>query len=474
MLLDLENPETPLRYDADLCIIGSGAAGITMARRLAGSGLDVLVLEAGGLSFEPASQDIYNGVTRAVNYPIVGSRLRYFGGTTNHWAGWCGMLRPVDFTRRAWIPHSGWPITFSDLEPYYAKACEFLELGEFDFERYTGKTPAASVTPRGVDFFDSFNIRPTPSPRLGITQKALLAGAANVRVLLHANVLPISTEGGLVREITVSTMQDRTATVRAKAYVIACGGLENPRLLLASDNLANSSGAVGRYFMDHMFSTFAGVIVPPPDLEDPARYAEHLGLPQFVGFRISAQAQEELGLLACSLGVDPTPIPDSLKPPGPRGTRIAFPILLHGENTPNPESRITLTPEFRDRFGVPRISLRWLVDDLTQHTVQETVLRYAAMMTRAGLGRAYVPPEKSELDWPFGLYPPCHPAGTTRMSDDPKAGVVNRDCRTHDVPNLYVVGGSVFPTNGHMNPTMTIIALSFRLADHFLSTLKSR
>ncbi len=474
MLLDLENPDIPRQLDADLCIIGSGAAGIAMARRLMGTGVDVLVLEAGGLAYDTDSQQIYNGMVKGVGYPVASSRLRFFGGTTNHWEGWCGMLRPVDFTARSWVPGSGWPITFDTLEPYYRSACQFLELGPFDFDTRVGKPPAKSTTPRGAPYFDSFNIRPSPVPRLAITHKEPLTKAPNIRILLHANVLPIAAEAGAVRQITVSTLDHRTATVRAKAFVLACGGLENARLLLASGNLANSSDRLGRCFMDHMFSTFAGVVVPPPDLEEPVAYAGRLGLPPFVGLRTSPAAQEELGLLACSVGVNPAPIPDSLKPPGPRGIRTAFPILIHGECTARAESRITLTPEFKDRFGVPRLALNWVVDDLTQRSVRETVLRYAAMLTRAGLGRTYVPPEKSELDWPFALYPPCHPAGTTRMSADPGQGVVDANCRTHDISNLYVVGGSVFPTIGHMNPTMTIIAMAFRLADHLQSVLATR
>lgn len=471
MLLDLESPESPSRFDADLCIIGSGAVGITMATRLGGKGLDVLVLEGGGIDFEPASQALYEGTTSGVYYPLLGSRLRRFGGTTNHWEGWCGLLRPFDFTARSWVPLSGWPLRYSDIEPYYRLACSFLQLGDFDFEKYTCKPPAPSVTARGADFFESFNIRPSPVPRMAQTQRGAIASAGNVRLLMHANVLPMSAEGGAVKEITVSTLGGKKATVRAKAFVLGCGGLENPRMLLASDNLANSSGFVGRCFMDHMFSTFAGVIVPPQGLDDRDEFKKRLGTPDFVGLSVSEAAQEELGLLSCSVGTLARPIPDALRPPGPRGTYPAFAIMIHGECTPNPESRMTLSADQKDALGMPRLALRWVVDDLTQRTVRETVLRYAGVLTRAGLGRAYIPPEKSELDWPYGLYPPCHPAGTTRMSDDPSKGVVDRNLKAHDLSNLYVCGGSVFPTVGHMNPTMTIVALSYRLADHLQSVL---
>jgi choline dehydrogenase-like flavoprotein len=478
MLLDLENPDSPLSFDADLCIIGSGAAGVTMGRELAGTGLDVLILEAGGTSFDPVTQDAYVGKNTERTFFLDTSRLRYFGGTTNHWEGWCAPLRPFDFTRRDWIPESGWPITYDDLKPYYQKACDLLELGPLDFERVASEVrqPAKSLTPSGADFFEGFNIRPTPVPRLGQTQRERLEQAANVRVLMHANLQPITAQGRVIREVTVKTNEGKAATVRAKVFVLACGGIENARILLASGDassggLANSSGAVGKYFKEHTFSTFAGVVVPPSELEDNELYREKLGMPAFTGLAVSTQAQAEMKLMGCSVGLSLTPIPDSLKPPGPRGPKIARPILMHGENSSSQWSRVTLSPNEKDRFGIPRVELRWIIDEETQRVVQETVLRYAAMLARAGLGRCYIPTGPSEVKWPFGLYPPCHPAGTTRMTTDPTTGVVNGDCRTHDLDNLYIVGGSTFPTNGFMNPTMTIVAMAFRLAEHLKTTL---
>lgn len=474
MLADLEQPGAEQAYDADLCIIGSGAAGITLAREFAGSGHSVIVLEAGGLTFDPATQNSYAGTILERWFNLEGSRLRYFGGTTNHWEGWCGPLRPFDFLKRDWVPESGWPIGYDDLRPYYKKACGYLQLGEFDYEAVaaTVKAPARSQTPGGVDFFEGFNIRPTPVPRLGQTQREMLERAENVRILMHANVQPMSAEGRRLGEVTVKTNEGRTAQVRARHFVLACGGLENARLLLASGGLANSSGCVGRYFKEHTFSTFAGVMVPPPELEERQAYLDKLAIPAFTGLAVSTAAQEEMKLLGCSIGVSLTPIPDSLRPPGPRGPKVAFPILIHGENTSDANSRVTLSATEKDRFGIPRIELRWIVDEQTQRAVRETVLRYGAMLNRAGLGRCYVPPEKSEVDWPFGLYAPCHPAGTTRMSSDPRTGVVDGDCRSHDIENLYIVGGSTFPTNGFMNPTMTIVAMAFRLADHLKSVMK--
>lgn len=474
MILDLENPDTPDRFDADVCIIGTGAAGISMAMRLAGSGLDVVILEAGGMMFEEESHEIYNGQATGMNYAIELSRMRYFGGSTNHWSGWCGPLDVEDFQPRPWVPTPGWPITRRVLDPYYREACEFLELGTYVFDRRPAEPPAPSFTPRGAPFFEAYSIRQCPNLRLGYVHREAIEAMGHVRVVIHANVQPIEADGRLVREVKASTMAGRLATVRAKVFVVACGGLENTRVLLASGNLANSSGLVGVGFMDHIFSMFAGLVIPIPEFADRERFRDRLGLPRLVSLKISFEAQREMGLLSCSVGADPNAVPDRQKNQGPAGAGTMYPIFIHGEQPALPESRVGLDPAAKDRFGIPRIVVHRRVDDLTQNTVREILLRYGAMLTRMGIGRVFIPTMRTELEWPFWVWPAFHPSGTTRMSDDPRTGVVNRDGRAHDIENLYIAGSSVFPAIGHMNPTMTIVAMAFRLADHLKEVVPRR
>ena len=114
----------------DVCVVGAGPAGITLARRLAGDGLDVALMEGGGLEPEPRSQALYEGeLVGLPYYPLDAARLRYFGGTSNHWAGWCRALRPPDFEARPGVPMSGWPISAADLAPYSAETDGILGLG---------------------------------------------------------------------------------------------------------------------------------------------------------------------------------------------------------------------------------------------------------------------------------------------------------------------------------------------------------
>lgn len=472
MLLDLESPDTPSSYDADVCIVGAGAAGITLARALIGSGIDVLLLEAGGLTYDEESQKIYDATVDGLRYYPSICRLRYFGGTTNHWEGWCGPMPRQSIGPRPWMPRSGWPLSADELDTYYRLACEVLSLGAYDFLDHQAVLPAEALTPAGAPFFDSFYLKQSQPRRLGEVYRQELVDAPNVRILLHANVLPIQADGRSIRELTVSTFANRTAKVRARVYVIACGALENARLLLASNNLANSSDAVGRYFMDHLFSTVAGAVVPAADYRDPNAFKAKVHPDPVAALRISDQAQRELGLLNCGVWTSPVYVPESLRLPGVRSINEQYPVLVMGEQCALPDSRVTLDPAAVDRFNVPRLKVTWKVDDQAQQTVRRALLSYAGMIARSGVGRVFIEPMKSEIDWPFALVSPCHSSGTTRMSSDPREGVVNGDCRAHDIDNLYIVGSSVFPTIAEVNPTMTIIALALRLADELKSVVR--
>ncbi len=123
-----------LRIGCDVCIIGGGAAGITLAAELDGSGLDVVLLESGGEVQEADTPRLYQGsLTGARQFPLHESRLRFLGGTTNHWAGWCRPIDSLNFEDRPWVPHSGWPIGRKDLDPYYVRAHEVCDLGPYDY-----------------------------------------------------------------------------------------------------------------------------------------------------------------------------------------------------------------------------------------------------------------------------------------------------------------------------------------------------
>ncbi len=145
------------------------------------------------------------------------------------------------------------------------------------------------------------------------------------------------------------------------------------------------------------------------------------------------------------------------------GTRV-YRVMCRSEQVPNPESRVTLSDEL-DAFGVPRARLDWRLTEQDVDTIRRGQMFLAAELARAGLGRMQLPEEEG-FGWDQYVLGGHHHMGTTRMALDPRKGVVDADCRVHGIENLYLAGSSVFPTGGFANPTLTLVALAARLADH--------
>jgi choline dehydrogenase-like flavoprotein len=270
--------ETGSRLEADLVVIGGGAAGITIAKRLAGKSSRVVVLESGDDQLDTATQSLYSGAMVGQRTdPLDVSRLRFFGGSTNHWGGWCRPLEPTDFMPRADWPESGWPIQRSDIEPYYKPACELCRLGPiaFDDVGFWRRQPGGMeleplpLNPAQLQsaIFQISNIR------FGRDHGPSLKSAANVNVILDATVLELlpaaRSHTGSARKsvgsVLVKTKDAKTFTVSARSFVVACGGIETARLLLLSDKInptgtGNENDLVGRYFTDHVWMTTAAYL----------------------------------------------------------------------------------------------------------------------------------------------------------------------------------------------------------------------
>ena len=157
MLIDTEQVDAGQVVRSDLCIIGAGAAGITIARRLIPKGWRICLLESGGLDFEPDVQNLYAGPAGGTVLPsesayLSRSRLRFFGGSTNHWTGVCRPLDEIDFTVRPWVPHSGWPFQKSALDAYYREAARIVQVPHFDQARDEGQQwgPGSVLTESGA------------------------------------------------------------------------------------------------------------------------------------------------------------------------------------------------------------------------------------------------------------------------------------------------------------------------------------
>jgi choline dehydrogenase-like flavoprotein len=272
VIVDAEDIPAESVLNADLCVVGCGAAGMTIARELAGSSLGVIVLESGGLVFESETNDLNVGGNIGLPYfPLEAARLRYFGGSTNHWGGVCRPLEPIDFEARNWIPGSGWPIARSDLDPYYPRAATQagLSVADWDLAHWSAKSPFP-VLPLSGDPIETVvaQVVETDRRRFARRDRAPIEAAQNVTVYLHANAMSIDTDaaGRHVEQIRAGTLAGNRFSVTARSFVIATGGIENARLLLASDGVqpngvGNDHDMVGRHFMEHPRFR-AGVVLP--------------------------------------------------------------------------------------------------------------------------------------------------------------------------------------------------------------------
>src|SRR3989442_12313117 len=239
MFLDVRHIAGGTELGCDLCIVGAGAAGITIARELADSKLSVLLLESGGLQLDSHTQDLYSGENSGRPYPIRDSRLRYFGGATNHWWGWCRPLDQIDFEEREGLRHSGWPLSRAELDPYYARAQRICQLGPF---RYDTAFWAETI---GIKPFslggrvDSAILQFSPPTRFGEVYRNDLRRSTNVRVLLNANLVGLELAPGsaVVRRARVATLAGKRFAIRVRQLVLAAGAIENARLLLASNDV---------------------------------------------------------------------------------------------------------------------------------------------------------------------------------------------------------------------------------------------
>ena len=269
MIIDARAVPSGTVVETDVCIVGAGAAGITLAREFSDSPFRVALLESGGMEYEQDTQDLYDG--QSIGLPLENSRvsrLRFFGGTTNHWGGYCLPLDPIDFEPRDGFPYHGWPFPKSHLDPWYERAQEVCKLGPYDYRPSRWGIPGSKIAaPFAGPIFETRLLQENPV-RFGPSYAPELQQAARVTVYLNANACYF--DGGEtdaeVKELSVKTLSGGSFTVRARIYVLATGGIENARLLLASgksdgNGLGNDHDLIGRFFMVHLTYT-VGTIVP--------------------------------------------------------------------------------------------------------------------------------------------------------------------------------------------------------------------
>lgn len=529
MLIDARALPSDETINTEICIIGAGAAGITLAREFIDQPYQVCLLESGGLDFDEATQSLYTGENIGVPYfPLKESRARYLGGSTNLWGGWSRPLDDIDFEDRPWMPYSGWPITKAELVPYYERAHKACNLGPFEYDYEYWEEALSQHQRRQLPFHGDkivpyiWQIIQPTHLRFGKAYRAEIEQARNINTYLHANVVEIETNdtAQTVTRLRVASLDDKRFWVRAKVFILAVGGIENPRLLLVSNKvqsngLGNQYDLVGRFFMEHPY-----LISGKVRLSSPAALYTHNSFKlgetfMGTGLGLSKALQEREQILNFSTRI--LPIQEEWVEAVNRLTfrnrqtkgHKAFPTIMEGrkyrskasimedlgkvianldrvaaktyrklfkkqanlfdthlisEQAPNPDSRVKLSTE-RDNLGLNRVQLDWRLSPIDKYTIQRSQQIIAEEFERSGVGQVQIELTDDDTSWQsvIGSY---HHIGTTRMSTNPRLGVVNEHCQVHGISNLYMAGSSVFPTSGLSNPTLTIIALAIRLADH--------
>ena len=491
------------------------------------------MLEGGGTEIGARSQRLYNGQNEGQSYfRLDACRWRVLGGTTNRWGGWCRPLDPQDFEARDWLPYSGWPIGAQDLQPYYAEAARFLELPNACFELSDWHERLSRPIPLEGTHFGNTLFQFSPDSNMPLAIGPSIWQADNVRTLIHANATDIRLDpvSRRVGSIKVVTPGGKTMTVHPKAVVLAAGGIENARLLLASRKdsacgLGNETDAVGRYFMEHIHAPF-GHLLASPRLFDRQFYRKtNLGDVRLRGLMTpTAAARDEHRMLPTSIAIEspsfsfgtpfvgwPPPLifaaakyykrlrrrginspAERLRQMAERAAALSnylstwrsaraaraqagvgpneklYSLYFRAEQAPDPANRIVLSDR-RDALGMPESQLIWNIKPADEAGVFGWLKVLTEDFRARGLGRVLGPAG----DWKAGITGGPHHMGTTRMSANPHTGVVDSDCRVHSVENLFVAGSSVFATGGYVNPTFTIVALSLRLADILKKRLSS-
>jgi choline dehydrogenase-like flavoprotein len=514
MFVDARNLPEGYRITRDVCIIGGGAAGLTLGNQLRYAGISAVVLEAGHVNLRRASQQFYTGAGDGEPYyQLHACRFRLLGGSTACWGGWCRPLDPVDFEARGWIKGSGWPFEKKDLDPFYRRAQAICGLGPFDYRpaRWRDNATASLLSSAQEGFEDAvFQVH---ALRFGQVYTGPARASHQFDIVVNAAAVALGTDrtGRRVVAVRAATPERRLIVVHAGVFVLAAGGIENARLLLAArlsgSLLLDTGGTIGRFFADHLHVpvgilrlkngaaafyqchdregvTVRGAVAPSD------RMRRTWGTPTFGAtlhnvndpHDVLSLAQVSKGYAALHHLLQPLTrgrFPDSAfehtrnvlsnardvcrgvytrlaKPPG-----HAFLIGCRAEQAPHPDSRVTLDPQ-QDALGTPKARLHWRLSesDLTNianaqdHLAKLFCDHQVEMFPREGPG-----------GWRRAISGGAHHMGTTRMNRDPAHGVVDEHSRVHGTTNLYVTGSSVFPTGGWAPPTLTIVALAARLAD---------
>lgn len=524
MIIDLRMAGESLQtVECDLCIVGSGAAGLALASEMLNTHYKVVLIESGGLEDEVATQALYNAEISGLPHPgTTEGRFRVLGGSMTRWAGQGLPLMSIDFERRSWVAHSGWPITFATLQPYYLRSARFMLLDQMNFDTDLLAYLKAQAPSFNAEFIHYHFSKWSPRPNLRETYLPSIRAADHCTLLLHANLtrIDLNEAQNNVQQVLVRSLEGQQAVIRARRFILCTGGIETARLLLANNHqnvngIGNDHDLVGRYFQDHPSAPIGWL-----ESQNPKRVQEMFNLYHKQGLKYSVRCtaaeqwqrqNQMLNISASVVCVEKNDIFKDMKDIYRamryckfharlfrqlcRVTGNPWDVALSGyhyflkgrnyvpgarlrigvtsEQEPNPDSRVMLSTR-KDALGMPLSNIQWQLTELTYHSIQQFAQLMQAEFQRLGFGKIALDPWLLEKDprWMEHVTDQFHHIGTTRMHDLPTQGVVDRNCRVHGISNLLIGSSAVFPTSGHSNPTFTIIALCMRMADQLKQELR--
>jgi choline dehydrogenase-like flavoprotein len=539
MLIDARNFISNDPIQTDLCIIGAGPAGITIAREYLNTSISLCLVESGGWDFDANAQSLSDGTVVGDPYPpLTQTRWRQVGGAAHLWEAQydyqeygfrCTPLDEIDFEQRDWMPYSGWPFSKSHLDPFYRRAHSVCKIGPYAYDLQDWSDAKAQPLPikddRMVTKMSQYGSR---NPFTGEYCEAVKQ-AENISVLVHATVTQLETDadGKSVTTAQIHTMSGNSLQVKARAFILAGGGIENARLLLLSNQqqphgLGNHHDLVGRFFMERpmiqcgILKPFSRQLFQQTALYDirkikGTRTLAYFSLsealirqeklmnngallfPKPLDRQVQASRSLRKGVAALRKGNLPETIThftqvaagmDYLlqagmwsiirKLPGlQRGDWSYLPLekqrfsqfelIYQIEQAPDPNNRMVLGAR-RDRLDQPQAEIHWKLNPIDLETIHRVQAIWKDVLKQSQIGDLQLWSETGSLR--FEKLAIHHHMGTTRMHPDPKQGVVDENGRLHSVANFFITGSSVFPTAGYANPTLTILALALRLADH--------
>ena len=446
-----------------VAIFGSGPAGITTALELEKKNIKCLLIEAGNENYSETSQKFYKGkIIGDLVTDLSSNRLRQFGGSSGHWGGWSKPLEKYNFKL--------WPLKYNELNSYSKRTCEILNINN-QFRK-------SSVN----EFFNQVEFQYS-RVRFADKFKNHIENSNNILLVLNTQLSHFVGHNKSV-EYAECISNKLIKKITAKYFILACGGIENSRILLWSrdknQELIDKDLPIGKYWMNHPWMLGGiGVIIKKKlkkkigdnflEYDGPIHFAakkELINEKKILSAAIYMNAKEDTKIYK-------EVIKDILCVAPEYGKKIARMIFnkdlkcgnifMKLEDEPNENNKIALGEE-KDEFGIPIVKLFYKKSRYVLKTAKLFLEEFGNLCRNSGLGRIAIADNIYNLEG-FKNLGVHHHMGGTRMGINKFDSVVNKDLKIHGINNLYISGSSSFVTTGYANPTFTIVQLAIRIAE---------